>query len=91
MTVDFTPVLELYITLFSKHLYYNPKVPRDIQIFLSQENYSGGKEKQKMMFKNENQSAVQKTQPKHELLFKYRNCKSYGFVLENYRFEILLQ
>ena len=43
------------------------------------------------MFKNHNQSTIQKTPAKHELLFKYRNTKPYGFSLENYRFEILLQ
>lgn len=31
-TVDFTSVLELYISIFSKHLYYDPKVERDIHI-----------------------------------------------------------
>ena len=52
--MDFTPVIELYITLFCKHLYYNPKIERDIQIFLSQEFPSGNQDKSRAMFKNEN-------------------------------------
>ena len=28
--VDFTPILELYITIFSKHLYFDQSVDRDI-------------------------------------------------------------
>ena len=30
--VDFTSILELYISIFSKHLYFDPKVERDIHI-----------------------------------------------------------
>ena len=88
-TIDFTPVLELYITVFCKHMFYDPKVERDIQIFLSQDTPSS-EEKHKAMFKNQKTSAIQKPPAKHELLFKYRNSKPYGFSLENYRFEILL-
>ena len=31
-TVDFTANMELYISIFSKHLYYDPTVERDIHI-----------------------------------------------------------
>ena len=33
---DFTPILELYISIFSKHLYYDAKVERDIHIILTE-------------------------------------------------------
>ena len=29
---DFTPIMELYITIFCRHLYFDPKVERDICI-----------------------------------------------------------
>jgi hypothetical protein len=32
--VDFDPILEMYITLFSKHLYHDPKQTRDIHIVI---------------------------------------------------------
>ena len=35
-TTDFSPILELYISIFSKHLYYDAKVERDIQIILTE-------------------------------------------------------
>lgn len=79
------------MTLFCKHLYYNPKIERDIQIFLSQDSLAPPEKSKQMFPKNESQASISKQQAKHELLFKYRNCKSYGFSLENYRFELLLQ
>ena len=35
-TTDFSPILELYISIFSKHLYYDAKVERDIHIILTE-------------------------------------------------------
>jgi len=55
--VDFTPILELYVSVFSKHLYFDPTVDRDIQIILtdissSQHMFGGGKNAEAMNIKN---------------------------------------
>ena len=32
--VDMAPMIEMYVTIFCKHLYYNPTIDRDIQIII---------------------------------------------------------
>ena len=34
LPVDMSPLLEMYVAIFCKHLYYNPAVDRDIQIII---------------------------------------------------------
>lgn len=62
------------MTVFCKHIYYDPSVKRDIHIVIE-----------------ESASATQQAKKKYETLLNYRNPKPYGFNLENYRFELLLQ
>ena len=59
-TTDFTPLIELYVTLFCKHLYYNPKIERDIQIFLSQDSRAPPEKSKQMFAKNESQASISK-------------------------------
>jgi hypothetical protein len=34
LAVDMSPMIELYVSLFSKHIYYNPTIDRDLQIII---------------------------------------------------------
>jgi hypothetical protein len=67
--------IELYVTLFFNHLYYCDELDKDIEV---EEKIR--KHKKKKRVEDESLS-----------YFRYRNTKSYGFTLENYSFELLLQ
>jgi hypothetical protein len=42
--VDLSPILEVYVTIFCKHLFYNPTVDRDIQIIILPQHSGGSPE-----------------------------------------------
>ena len=64
------------MTVFFNHLYYQSEVEHDIEV-------EGKRRKYNSALKNSVTSA--------ETYFRYRNTRSYGFALENYSFELLLQ
>ena len=85
-------MLELYVTIFSKHLYVDPTVERDIQITITDSSSTP-------MFGKSNARSgptlakVNRSEPsiRHKPIFSFRNPKPIGFQLENYPFELLLQ
>ena len=83
------PIMELYITIFCKHLYFDANVERDIQIIFTEnlqppqtQPYASN---QSMFGKNMGPSSstaavnAQKSATKHVPLFKFRNSKPFGF------------
>ena len=85
--VDFTSIMELYISIFCKHLYFDPKVERDIHIILTDNSAPEQKPQSvsRQMFtpttanystsKHESQQKANK----HVPLFKFRNMRPCGF------------
>lgn len=71
------------MTVFFNHIYYCEEVENDIEIEEIREKMTPsavGNDKKKKTKKRIIES-----------FFRYRNTKSYGFTLENYSFELLLQ
>lgn len=83
-TTDLSNLLELYLTIFCRHIYYDPSVTRDIHIVASEAQVT------KSQPQDINLKPSQSAKNKYEMMFQYRNLKPYGFNLENYRFELLL-
>lgn len=82
--VDYESIVEFYISVFFRHLYYDQSVTRDIHIVHSTSAmHGGGTDAAKA-------GSSAKTN-KYEVILKYRNGQQFGFNLENYRFELLLQ
>jgi hypothetical protein len=67
--------IELYITLFFNHLYYCEDLDKDIEV-------------EEKIRRQKRRKHVEEDSLSY---FRYRNTKSYGFTLENYSFELLLQ
>ena len=70
--------LEFYVSVFFNHLYYCEEVEHDIEI--------EGKRRRLQKTSHMAANAIES-----ETYFRFRNTKSYGFSLENYSFELLLQ
>ncbi len=82
-TYDLSNLLELYLSVFCKHIYYDPSVTRDIHIVIAE-----GAQSPELPQDTKSPQSIKR---KYETLLNFRNPKPYGFNLENYRFELLLQ
>ncbi|CDW85806.1 UNKNOWN [Stylonychia lemnae] len=89
--------IEFYISIFFNHLYYCDEVDKDIEIEEIRERYTPYNQNSQGMQGNYKcgPNCIKKRHKHKEKLvdsyFRFRNTKTYGFTLENYSFELLLQ
>ena len=77
--------IEFYLTVVFNHIYYCEDVDNEIEIQEITEKITPA---------SYNPDGTKKKRIKKKIIdsfFRYRNTKSYGFTLENYSFELLLQ
>eukprot|EP00347_Sterkiella_histriomuscorum_P017091 403350703 len=84
--------IEFYLSIFFNHLYYCEEVDQDIEIEEIRERQLP------VGHQHTNKCGAQCNKKRHkqkekivDSYFRFRNTKTYGFTLENYSFELLLQ
>lgn len=85
--------IEFYLSVFFNHLYYSEEVDQDILIEEIRERKlpstynQGGRQCPPTCSKKKHKHKEKVV----DCFFRFRNTKTYGFTLENYSFELLLQ